>query len=93
MDDIRPTIAAGSTKFLDCIRKDMRGKGYAYQTEKTYVVWIKRFILFHGKRHPTKMGGEQLSEFLSQLGHNRHCSPATQRIALNAPAYLYPRFW
>lgn len=92
MDDIRPSIAAGSTKFLDCIRKDMRDKGYAYQTEKTYVDWIRRFILFHGKQHPAKMGGGHINQHLSHLGHDRHCSPATQRIALNALAYLYRKF-
>ncbi len=92
MDDIRPSIAAGSTKFLDCVRKDMRDKGYAYQTEKTYIGWIRRFILFHGKQHPAKMDGGHINQFLSHLGHDRYCSPATQRIALNALVYLYRKF-
>lgn len=92
MDDIRPAIASGSTKLLDCVRIDMRDKGYSYQTEKTYILWIKRFILFHGKKHPAQMGELEISQFLSYLGHDRSCSPATQRIALNAIIYLYRKF-
>jgi hypothetical protein len=60
----------------------MRDKGYAYQTEKTYIHWIKRFILFHGKRHPKDMGEAEINRFLSHLGCRRDCSPATQRIEL-----------
>ena len=69
----------------------MRDKGYAYQTEKTYIHWIKRFILFHGKRHPKDMGEAEINRFLSHLGCRRDCSPATQRIELNALIYMYPK--
>ena len=92
MDDIRPAIPSGSQKFIHGIRRDMRDKGYAYQTEKTYVHWIKRFICFHNKRHPARMGAPHINRFLSSLGHDRHCSPATQRIALNALVYLYRKY-
>jgi integron integrase len=70
----------------------MRDRGYAYQTEKTYIHWVKRFIFFHNKQHPAKMGAQHINQFLSALGHDRHCSPATQRIALNALIYLYRKY-
>ncbi len=89
MDDIRPALRPNSTRFLDSVRRQMRDQGYAYQTEKTYIHWIRRFILFHGKQHPNSMGALHINQFLSALGNDRHCSPATQRIALNALIYLY----
>jgi len=92
MDDISRTIPAGPLRFLDQLRQDIRARGYAYQTEKTYLHWVRRFILFHNKRHPREMGAEHINSFLSHLGCQRHCSPATQRIALNALVYLYRKF-
>ena len=92
MDDIRPAVAADSTRFIDGLRRDMREKGYAWQTEKTYVFWVVRFIRYHGMRHPQQMGAEQINAFLGMLGHDRSCSPATQRIALNALVYLYRKY-
>lgn len=92
MDDIRHAIPAGSNRFTDQVRQDLRDRGYAYQTEKTYLHWIRRFILFHGKRHPQQMGAVHINQFLSHLGSRRNCSPATQRIALNALIYLYHKF-
>ncbi|MFO0048905.1 MAG: phage integrase N-terminal SAM-like domain-containing protein [Pseudanabaena sp.] len=44
-------------KLLDCVSDAVRGKHYSYQTEKSYVQWVRRFILFHNKRHPSEMGG------------------------------------
>lgn len=92
MDDIRPPIPAGSERFSDQIRQDLRSKGYAYQTEKTYLHWIKRFVSFHKMQHPRGMGEAHINAFLSHLGTRRDCSPATQRIALNAIIYLYRKF-
>lgn len=92
MDDVRPAIPAGSKRFVHQVRQDMRNKGYAYQTEKTYLHWIKRFIAFHKMQHPNRMGEQHINQFLSHLGGRRDCSPATQRIALNALVYLYRKF-
>lgn len=92
MDDIRHAIPARSGRFMHQVRQDLRDKGYAYQTEKTYLHWIRRFVLFHDKRHPARMGEVQVNAFLSHLGSQRHCSPGTQRIALNALVYLYRKF-
>ena len=92
MDDIRSVVPSESPRFIHCVQRDMRDKGYAYQTEKTYIHWIKRFIFFHKKQHPTAMGAQHINQFLSFLGNDRHCSPATQRIALNALIYLYRKY-
>ena len=74
-----------NSPFLNSIRTDMRQKGYALKTEKTYLHWIKRFILFHKKRHPQTMGSEEVRLFLSSLANSRHVAINTQKIALNAP--------
>ncbi|TGD70896.1 integron integrase [Mangrovimicrobium sediminis] len=92
MDDIRPTIPRNSSKFTHQVRQDLRDKGYSYQTEKTYLHWIKRFIHFHKMQHPQSMGITHINEFLSYLGSQRDCSPGTQRIALNSLVYLYRKF-
>lgn len=93
MDDIPHAIPPDSSRFIHSVRTDMRAKGYAYQTEKTYIHWIKRYILFHNKQHPKQLGGQHINQFLSFLGTERFCSPATQRIALNALIYLYRKFF
>lgn len=89
MDDIPPLIPANSTRFLDAVRAEMRAKGYAYPTERTYLHWIRRFILFHGKRHPREMGKPEIEAFLNHLAAVNSVSPSTQRTALNALMYLY----
>ena len=91
-DDVRPAIPAGSKRFLDELRRHMRSGDYAWKTEKTYVHWIRRFILFHNKRHPAELGAPEVEAYLSYLANDRQCSPATQRIALNALIYLYAKF-
>jgi len=66
-------------------------RGYSIRTEKTYLYWIKAFINFHDKRHPETMetkGGEQ---FLTFLANRRNVAINTQKIALNALAYLYQK--
>lgn len=81
-----------NSPFLTSISQDMRQKGYSLRTEKTYIHWIKRFILFHGKRHPNTMAGEEVRGFLSHLANDAHVSTNTQKIALNALAFLYNKF-
>ena len=81
-----------NSPFLNSIRMDMRQKGYAFKTEKTYLHWIKRFILFHQKRHPQTIGSEEVRQFLSHLANDKHVATNTQKIALNALAFLYNKF-
>lgn len=58
-------------KLLEQVRDAIRLKHYSYQTEKTYVHWIKRYIFFHNKRHPKDMGGKEIEEFLTDLAVNK----------------------
>ena len=75
--------------FLEKVRQLMRVQHYAIKTEHAYVNWIRRFILFHGKRHPVEMGENEVAAFLTYLAVNRNVAPATQRQALNAMVFLY----
>lgn len=59
----------GKSKFLDEVRDRLRFKHYSLRTEQAYVGWIRRVILFHRKRHPQEMGAEEVTVFLSGLGH------------------------
>ncbi len=68
MDDIRPRIPAIPVRFLDQLRQHIRDAGLAYRTEKTYLYWVKRFIYFHGKRHPKDMNMTDMEVFFSHLG-------------------------
>jgi len=76
-------------KLLEIIRTELRVKHYSIRTEKTYISWIKRFILFNNKRHPKEMGAEEIKAFINNLAENHHVSASTQNQALNAILYLY----
>ena len=80
---------AHKPKLLDQVRHIIRFRHYSYQTEKTYVHWIKRFIFFHQKRHPIDMGKEEVEQFHTSLAVDRHVSAATQNQALHALLFLY----
>lgn len=92
MDDVRPPIPQEPVRFMDQLRRHMRDGGYAWKTEKTYIHWIRRFIFFHGKQHPGTLSAVHVEQYLSHLGNERQCSPATQRIALNSLIYLFVKF-
>jgi len=87
----RPHISslANKPKLLDQVRYILRFRHYSYQTEKTYIHWIKRFIFFHHKRHPAEMGKGEVEQFLTSLAVDRHVSAATQNQALHALLFLY----
>ena len=67
-------------KLLDQVREAIRTRHYSIRTEEAYVHWIKRFILFHGKRHPLEMGEKEISQFLSALAVKAHVSASTQNL-------------
>ncbi|MGH9851458.1 MAG: integron integrase [Blastocatellia bacterium] len=67
----------------------MRLRGMSYQTEKAYADWIKRFIIFHNKRHPKEMGATEIRDFLAHLVNDRNVAPSTQNQALHALLFLY----
>jgi len=76
-------------RLLDRVRHAIRTRHYSSRTEQAYVVWIRRYILFHGKRHPDLLGTEQVGEFLSHLAVERSVSASTQNQALSALLFLY----
>jgi integron integrase len=77
------------SKLLDEVRNILRVHHYAMKTEKSYVQWIKRFIIFHKKRHPIEMGKLEVEEFLTWLAVKRQVAPSTQNQALQAILFLY----
>jgi integrase len=76
-------------RLLYRVRQAVRLKNYSYSTEKSYVYWSKRYILFHDKRHPETMGGPEIEKFLSYLAVERNLSASTQNQALCALLFLY----
>lgn len=76
-------------KLLDQVRDVIRLKHYAYRTEETYVAWIRRYILFHNKRHPKDMGSAEIEAFLSHLAVQEKVAAATQNQAFSALLFLY----
>lgn len=76
-------------KLLDQVRDRIRVKHYSIRTETQYVQWIKRFILFHGKKHPRDMGAPEVEAFLTHLAVEGHVAAATQNQALSALLFLY----
>jgi integron integrase len=76
-------------KLLDQVRDTIRLKHYSYRTEETYVQWIRRYILFHNKRHPQEMGVPEIESFLTHLAIEGNVTASTQNQALNAIVFLY----
>ena len=79
----------GKRKLLDRVRDAIRFKHYSLRTEQAYVDWIKRFILFHGKRHPEAMGAEEVRTFLSDLAANQNVAASTQNQHVKASLTCY----
>jgi integron integrase len=76
-------------KLLDRVRDVMRRKHYSIRTEQSYIDWIRRFILFHGKRHPLEMREQEVTAFLTHLARDGGVAASTQNQALSALLFLY----
>lgn len=76
-------------RLLERLRADLRTRHYSIRTEEAYVDWVRRFILFHHKRHPADMGALEVSAFLTHLAVDRQVSASTQNQAKSALLYLY----
>lgn len=76
-------------KLLDQLRDAIRLKYYSYSTEKTYVHWVRRYILYHNKRHPAEMGPAEIEAFLAHLAKEEQVSASTQNQAFSALLFLY----
>lgn len=76
-------------RLLDKLCSKVRLKGYSRSTEASYSYWVKRYVLFHGKRHPAGMGASEVEAFLSDLVTRESLSASTQNQALSALLFLY----
>jgi len=76
-------------RLLEQVRNKLRTLHYSLRTETAYVDWIRRYILFHGKRHPLEMGAPEIAAFLTHLATERSVSASTQNQALSALLFLY----
>jgi len=88
-DTVVRTSPAGKPKLLDQVRNVIRRKHYSIRTEQAYIDWIKRFIIYHGKRHPGEMAEEEVAEFLTHLARDLNVAASTQNQALSALLFLY----
>jgi integron integrase len=76
-------------RLLDQLRQQIRYRHYSLRTEQCYVQWVRRFIRFHGMRHPRDLGGADVSRFLSHLANEGRVAPSTHKQALCAVLFLY----
>jgi integron integrase len=83
------SLPAPPPRLLDRVRAALRTRHCSLRTEKAYVGWIRRFILFHDKRHPAEMGAPEITRFLSALAIQRNVAASTQNQALSALLFLY----
>ena len=76
-------------KLLDQLSDTLRAKHYSYRTEEAYLDWVRRYILYHNKQHPAKMGADEIRAFLVHLAVERRVAASTQNQALSAILFLY----
>ncbi len=88
-DDPAVTLAPPPPKLLDRLRQACRVRHYSIRTEEAYHGWVRRYILFHGKRHPAGMGAPEVNAFLTDLAVRGRVSASTQNQALCAVLFLY----
>ncbi len=80
-----------SVRLLDQVRERIRYLHYSIRTEDAYVHWIRAFIFFHGRRHPSEMGGPEVEAYLSWLANERNVAVSTHRQALSSLLFLYQK--
>src|SRR5262245_27879748 len=78
-------------RLLDRVRHACRLRHYSLRTEDCYVDWVRRFFLFHGKRHPLEMGAAEINAFLTHLAVDGHVAASTQNQAFSALLFLYQK--
>src|SRR5262245_20238351 len=78
-------------RLMEIVRRTLRERRYSMKTQRAYVDWIRRFIVFHGRRHPKDLGAEQVRDFLSSLATKSAVAASTQNQALSALLFLYDR--
>jgi integron integrase len=86
---LRENAPALRPRLLDRVRAALRARHYSRRTEEAYVAWIRRYIVFHGKRHPVDMGAVEVTGFLTSLAVEGRVAASTQNQALSALLFLY----
>ncbi len=84
-----PSLVVSPPGVLDRVRGLLRARHFSRRTEQAYVAWIRRFILFHGKRHPDRLGSSEVTAYLTHLASSRQVSASTQNQAFSALLFLY----
>src|SRR5437773_5337095 len=87
--NVAPAHQPLKRKLLDQVRDTIRRKHFSIRTEQSYTEWIRRFILFHNKRHPREMAEPEVTQFLTHLARDGHVAASTQNQALSALLFLY----
>jgi site-specific recombinase XerD len=82
-------MMAEGPRLLDRVRAETRARHYSRRTEEAYAQWIRRYIVFHGKRHPNELGAGHITSFLTSLAVDRGVAAATQNQAVSALMFLY----
>jgi integron integrase len=89
-EEARPgSVDSPKPRLLDQVRAAVRSRHYSRRTEESYVAWIRRYIFFHNKRHPSQMGAPEVAAFLTSLAVDSHVAASTQNQALSALLFLY----
>ena len=78
-------------RLLDQVREALRVCHYSIRTEEAYVQWMKRYVLFHNKRHPSELGERDVSAYLTHLASEKNVAASTQNQALSAVLCLYKK--
>jgi hypothetical protein len=82
-------VSAAEPRLLDRVRREIRIRHYSIRTESSYVDWIKHFIIFHDKRHPSELGASEVMAFLTHLAVERNDAASTQAQAKSGILFLY----
>jgi site-specific recombinase XerD len=82
-------IANDAACLMEQVRAEIRARHYSRRTEDAYVHWIRRFIVFHGRRHPRDLGAPEISAFLTWLAVEQHVAASTQNQGLSGVLFLY----
>jgi site-specific recombinase XerD len=84
-----PDASDQSVRLMERVRRATRLRHLSRRTEEAYATWIRRYIVFHSKRHPSELGAADVSAFLSWLATEQNVSASTQNQALSALLFLY----
>lgn len=85
----QPPLDRAQPRLLDEVVRTIRERRLSLRTEEAYRLWVRRYVIFHGKRHPTTLGLAEVNAFLSHLAVEGRVSPSTQNQALAALLFLY----